>query len=90
LSRWTFAALLCLIVFPRPARPLDHAILNALLDSAIADFERGRIDQSVATFDQLVAGAAGNAAVVAAWDSPVLRGRLTTAARSSAPHRQSR
>jgi tetratricopeptide (TPR) repeat protein len=28
---------------------------NALLDGAVADFERGQIDQSVAKFDQLVA-----------------------------------
>ena len=62
LSRWTFAssALLCVVIVSDSATISARAAQAArdpseLLDSAIADFERGRIDQSVSAFDQLVA-----------------------------------
>jgi lipoprotein NlpI len=63
LSRWIFASsslwlALCLstgvLVAQGPPKPLD---LNALLDGAVTDFERGQVDQSVTKFDQLVAAA---------------------------------
>jgi lipoprotein NlpI len=62
LLRWIFAssALLCVVIVSDSATISARAAQAArnpdeLLDSAIADFERGRIDQSVSAFDQLVA-----------------------------------
>jgi lipoprotein NlpI len=63
LSRWTSASRQALLVVAAIAVALAGVVAaqaqglqdpNALLDAAIADFERGRIDESVARFNQLV------------------------------------
>jgi lipoprotein NlpI len=63
LSRWTSASRQALLVVAAIAVALAGVVAaqaqglqdpNALLDAAIADFERGRIDESVAKFNQMV------------------------------------
>ena len=61
LSRWIFASRTALLVVAAIALALGAVLAqgpqdpSALLDAAVADFERGRIDESVAKFNQLVA-----------------------------------
>lgn len=63
MSRWTSASRQALLVVAAIAVALAGVVAaqaqglqdpNALLDAAIADFERGRIDESVAKFNQMV------------------------------------
>jgi len=64
LSRWISASRTALLAVAAIALVLGAVVAvlgqgpqdpSALLDAAVADFERGRIDDSVAKFDQLVA-----------------------------------